>query len=82
MNAALFLARRYVRASRKEAQVGVVGAAAFFGLAVGVGALVVSLALLAVIGGELADLGLGESDESVLAALAERLDELVDGGQP
>jgi len=47
LNAALFLARRYVRASRKEAQVGVVGAAAFFGLAVGVGALVVSLALLA-----------------------------------
>ena len=39
-------------------------------------------ALLAVIGGELADLGLGESDESVLAALAERLEELVDGGQP
>lgn len=38
-------------------------------------------ALLAVIGGELADLGLGESDEAVLAALAERLDDLGDGGR-
>ena len=38
-------------------------------------------ALLAVIGGELADLGLGESDETILAALAERLDELGNGGR-
>jgi len=44
---ALFLARRYLRASRKEAQVGVVALAAFVGLALGVAALVVSLALLA-----------------------------------
>lgn len=34
-------------------------------------------ALLAVIGGELADLGIGESDEAVLAALAAQLNELV-----
>ncbi len=33
-------------------------------------------ALLAVVGGELADLGLGEADESVLAALAAQLTEL------
>ena len=44
---ALFLARRYLRASRKEAQVGVVALAAFLGLTLGVAALVVSLALLA-----------------------------------
>ncbi|MEO8196316.1 MAG: glycosyltransferase family 4 protein [Thermoanaerobaculia bacterium] len=36
-------------------------------------------ALLAVIGGELADLGLGESDQRVLEELAARLDELVQG---
>ncbi len=36
-------------------------------------------ALLASIGGELADLGLGESDDTVLEALAGRLDELVRG---
>ena len=36
-------------------------------------------ALLAVLGGELADLGLGESDEPVLAELAARLDELAQG---
>jgi lipoprotein-releasing system permease protein len=44
---AAFLARRYLLASRKEAQVGVVALAAFLGLTLGVGALVVSLALLA-----------------------------------
>jgi lipoprotein-releasing system permease protein len=44
---ALFLARRYLRASRKEAQVGVVALAAFVGLTLGVAALVISLALLA-----------------------------------
>ena len=44
---ALLLARRYLLASRKEAQVGVVALAAFVGLALGVAALVVSLALLA-----------------------------------
>jgi len=44
---ALFLARRYLRASRTEAQVGVVALAAFVGLTLGVAALVVSLALLA-----------------------------------
>ncbi len=43
----LFLARRYLLASRRDAQVGVVALAAFCGLALGVGALVVSLALLA-----------------------------------
>ncbi len=42
-----FLARRYLRASRKEAQVGVVALAAFLGLTLGVAALVLSLALLA-----------------------------------
>ncbi len=36
-------------------------------------------ALLGVIGGELADLGLGEADEQVLEQLAARLDELVHG---
>ncbi len=35
-------------------------------------------ALLGVIGGELAELGIGESDEAVLEALATRLNELVD----
>ncbi|HQR46773.1 MAG TPA: ABC transporter permease, partial [Thermoanaerobaculia bacterium] len=44
---ALFLARRYLLASRREAQVGVVALAAFVGLALGVAALVLSLALLA-----------------------------------
>jgi lipoprotein-releasing system permease protein len=44
---AAFLARRYLLASRKEAQVGVVALAAFLGLTLGVAALVVSLALLA-----------------------------------
>jgi glycosyltransferase involved in cell wall biosynthesis len=39
-------------------------------------------ALLAVVGGELADLGLGERDEEILAALATRLDELVSGDRP
>ena len=34
-------------------------------------------ALLAVVGGELADLGLGEGDEELLAALAARLEDLV-----
>jgi lipoprotein-releasing system permease protein len=43
----LLLARRYLLASRKEAQVGVVALAAFIGLTLGVAALVVSLALLA-----------------------------------
>ena len=43
---ALLLARRYLRASRKEAQVGVVALAALLGLTLGVAALVVSLALL------------------------------------
>jgi hypothetical protein len=33
-------------------------------------------ALLAAVGAELADLGLGETDEAVLAAVAERLEEL------
>jgi lipoprotein-releasing system permease protein len=42
-----FLARRYLLASRRDAQVGVVALAAFCGLALGVAALVVSLALLA-----------------------------------
>lgn len=42
----LFLARRYLLASRRDAQVGVVALAAFLGLTLGVGALVVSLALL------------------------------------
>ncbi len=42
-----FLARRYLLASRRDAQVGVVALAAFLGLALGVAALVVSLALLA-----------------------------------
>ncbi len=37
-------------------------------------------ALLAVLGGELADLGLGEVDESLLRVLAERLDELAPDG--
>jgi lipoprotein-releasing system permease protein len=41
-----FLARRYLLASRRDAQVGVVALAAFLGLALGVAALVVSLALL------------------------------------
>jgi lipoprotein-releasing system permease protein len=41
-----FLARRYLRASRRDAQVGVVALAAFLGLALGVAALVVSIALL------------------------------------
>jgi lipoprotein-releasing system permease protein len=41
-----FLARRYLLASRRDAQVGVVALAAFLGLLLGVGALVVSLALL------------------------------------
>ena len=44
---ALFLARRYLLASRKEAQVGVVALAAFLGLTLGVASLVLSLALLA-----------------------------------
>ena len=43
----LLLARRYLLASRKEAQVGVVALAALLGLTLGVAALVVSLALLA-----------------------------------
>ncbi len=34
-------------------------------------------ALLGVIGGELAELGIGESDEAVLEALATKLNELV-----
>ncbi|MDQ1347475.1 MAG: hypothetical protein QG573_846, partial [Acidobacteriota bacterium] len=34
-------------------------------------------ALLAVVGGELADLGLGEGDEELLAALAAQLQDLV-----
>jgi glycosyltransferase involved in cell wall biosynthesis len=38
-------------------------------------------ALLAVLGGELADLGLGEGDEAVLGALAEHLVELGNGGR-
>ena len=42
-----FLAKRYLLASRRDAQVGVVALAAFLGLALGVAALVVSLALLA-----------------------------------
>jgi lipoprotein-releasing system permease protein len=42
-----FLARRYLLASRRDSQVGVVALAAFLGLALGVAALVVSLALLA-----------------------------------
>jgi lipoprotein-releasing system permease protein len=42
-----FLARRYLLASRRDAQVGVVALAAFLGLTLGVAALVVSLALLA-----------------------------------
>jgi lipoprotein-releasing system permease protein len=41
-----FLARRYLLASRRDAQVGVVALAAFLGLLLGVAALVVSLALL------------------------------------
>jgi lipoprotein-releasing system permease protein len=44
---ALLLARRYLLASRREAQVGVVALAAFLGLTLGVAALVISLALLA-----------------------------------
>ncbi len=44
---ALFLARRYLFASRRDAQVGVVALAAFLGMTLGVAALVVSLALLA-----------------------------------
>jgi lipoprotein-releasing system permease protein len=44
---AFLLARRYLLASRKEAQVGVVALAAFLGLTLGVAALVLSLALLA-----------------------------------
>jgi len=44
---ALLLARRYLLASRKEAQVGVVALAAFLGVTLGVAALVISLALLA-----------------------------------
>ncbi len=43
---ARLLARRYLLASRKEAQVGVVALAALLGLTLGVAALVVSLALL------------------------------------
>jgi lipoprotein-releasing system permease protein len=43
---ARLLARRYLLASRKEAQVGVVALAAWLGLTLGVAALVVSLALL------------------------------------
>jgi len=43
----LFLARRYLLASRREAQAGVVALAAFLGLALGVAALVISVALLA-----------------------------------
>jgi lipoprotein-releasing system permease protein len=42
----LFLARRYLLASRRDAQVGVVALAAFLGLLLGVAALVVSIALL------------------------------------
>lgn len=42
-----FLARRYLLASRRDAQVGVVALAAFLGLTLGVAALVMSLALLA-----------------------------------
>ena len=42
-----FLAKRYLLASRRDAQVGVVALAAFLGLALGVAALVLSLALLA-----------------------------------
>jgi len=42
-----FLARRYLFASRRDAQVGVVALAAFLGLTLGVAALVVSIALLA-----------------------------------
>ena len=42
-----FLAKRYLLASRRDAQVGVVALAAFLGLALGVAALVVALALLA-----------------------------------
>ena len=41
-----FLARSYLLASRRDAQVGVVALAAFLGLLLGVAALVVSLALL------------------------------------
>ncbi|MFI5180862.1 MAG: ABC transporter permease [Thermoanaerobaculia bacterium] len=44
---ATLLARRYLLASRKEAQVGVVALAALLGLTLGVAALVLSLALLA-----------------------------------
>lgn len=44
---AALLARRYLLASRREAQVGVVAFAAFLGLTLGVASLVVSLALLA-----------------------------------
>ncbi len=43
---ARLLARRYLLASRKEAQVGVVALAALLGLTLGVAALVVSIALL------------------------------------
>ena len=42
-----FLARRYLLASRRDAQVGVVALAAFLGLTLGVAALVISIALLA-----------------------------------
>ncbi len=41
-----FLAKRYLLASRRDAQVGVVALAAFLGLLLGVAALVVSIALL------------------------------------
>jgi len=41
-----FLAKKYLLASRRDAQVGVVALAAFLGLTLGVAALVVSLALL------------------------------------
>lgn len=43
----LFLARRYLLASRRDAQVGVVAVAALVGLTLGVAALIVSIALLA-----------------------------------
>jgi lipoprotein-releasing system permease protein len=44
---ATFLAKRYLLASRRDAQVGVVAVAAFLGLLLGVAALVISVALLA-----------------------------------
>ena len=43
----LFLAKKYLLASRRDAQVGVVALAAVVGLTLGVAALVVSVALLA-----------------------------------